>query len=103
MKNKKLKKSNKNKTLILYGPSYGGWGSLSTGYRQKFLVLIWSNSEGGKAESTLELPSGLEPWTTAECSKKKSRKRKSIPRETLEKVFLLQTLLYIKGLIHFIQ
>ena len=103
MKNKKLKKSNKNMTLILYGPLYGGWGSLSTGYRQTFLILIWSNSGGGEAESTLELPSGLEPWTTAECSKKKSRKRKSIPRKILEKVFLLQTLLYIKGLIHFIQ
>ena len=31
---------------------------------QEFLVLVWSTSEGWKAESTLELPRGLPvgPW-----------------------------------------
>ena len=40
---------------------------LSTGYRQKFLVFIWPNSGGGKAESTLWPLNGFEPWTPAEC------------------------------------
>ena len=48
-------------------------------------------------------PVVLNPGPLQSVLKKKSRKRKSIPRKILEKVFLLQTLLYIKGLIHFIQ
>ena len=40
---------------------------LSTGYRQEFLVFIWPNSGGGKAESTLWPLNGFEPWTPAEC------------------------------------
>ena len=34
---------------------------LSTGYKQTFLVFIWLNSGGGKAESTLGPLSGFEP------------------------------------------
>ena len=41
---------------------------LSTGHRPTFQVLIWSNSGGWKAESTLGPPSGFEPWTPADCS-----------------------------------
>ena len=47
---------------------------LSEGYRaimkrqfntspQEVLILIWSTSEGWKAESTLEPPRGFEHWT----------------------------------------
>ena len=39
---------------------------LSADYRQKFLVFIWSNSGGGKTESTLGPLSGFEPWAPAE-------------------------------------
>ena len=64
------------KNVKTMAPFYG-WGSttsrLQSHYEesvyflpfrsQKFLILIWSTSEGWKAESTLEPPSGFEHGT----------------------------------------